>query len=217
MSWADTLAAPDDGIRFAGYAALFDKRDAGRDTIRPGAFTRTLLRYYDPALDYQPGTQRSWGQALAGQPKTIEVPTTMSAQTAARYVQQTARNANWSRETLSWRCAELDPTVAPGTLVSAYGLPGTWRVTDWEWSDTSIQLGLERVAPVASTNGNSDPGRANVAADRIISPTNMLAYEVPWDGQSSGDTPIIQAALSSSGSGWTGAAIYVDQGAGNLT
>lgn len=176
-----------------------------------------VLRYYDPALDYQPGTQRSWGQALAGQPKTIEVPATMSAQTAARYVQQTARDANWSRETLNWRCAELDPAVAPGALVSAYDLPGTWRVTDWEWSDTGIQLGLERVAPVASTNGQSDPGRANVAIDQTVSPTTMTAYEVPWDGQGSGDTPIIQAALSSSGGGWTGAAIYVDQGSGNLT
>jgi len=29
-------------MRFAGYAALFDKRDSGRDTIRPGAFARTL-------------------------------------------------------------------------------------------------------------------------------------------------------------------------------
>jgi hypothetical protein len=176
-----------------------------------------VLRYYDPALDYQPGTQRSWGQALAGQPKTIEVPATMSAQTAARYVQQTARDANWSRETLNWRCAELNPSVAPGTLVNAYGLPGTWRVTDWEWSDTGIQLGLERVAPVTSTNGNSDPGRANVAVDQTVSPTTMVAYELPWDGQGNGDTPIIQAALSSSGSGWTGAAIYVDQGSGNLT
>ncbi len=35
-------AEPDDGLRFAGYAALFDRRDAGRDTIRPGAFARTL-------------------------------------------------------------------------------------------------------------------------------------------------------------------------------
>jgi HK97 family phage prohead protease len=34
--------ASEDGLRFAGYAALFDKRDAGRDTIRPGAFARTL-------------------------------------------------------------------------------------------------------------------------------------------------------------------------------
>lgn len=32
----------DSPLRFAGYAALFDKRDAGRDTIRPGAFARTL-------------------------------------------------------------------------------------------------------------------------------------------------------------------------------
>lgn len=28
--------------RFAGYAALFDIPDAGRDTIRPGAFARSL-------------------------------------------------------------------------------------------------------------------------------------------------------------------------------
>ncbi len=29
-------------LRFAGYAALFNKRDAGRDVILPGAFVRTL-------------------------------------------------------------------------------------------------------------------------------------------------------------------------------
>jgi HK97 family phage prohead protease len=29
-------------LRFAGYAALFDKRDGGRDVIRAGAFARTL-------------------------------------------------------------------------------------------------------------------------------------------------------------------------------
>lgn len=29
-------------MRFAGYAALFDRRDAGRDTIRAGAFVATL-------------------------------------------------------------------------------------------------------------------------------------------------------------------------------
>ncbi|HWU02221.1 MAG TPA: HK97 family phage prohead protease [Novosphingobium sp.] len=42
---AENAAAPKrpaDPMRFAGYAALFDKRDAGRDTIRPGAFARTL-------------------------------------------------------------------------------------------------------------------------------------------------------------------------------
>ena len=38
----------DGSFRFAGYAALFDKRDAGRDTIRPGAFARTLAERREP-------------------------------------------------------------------------------------------------------------------------------------------------------------------------
>ncbi len=40
--------AADGSLRFAGYAALFDKRDAGRDTIRPGAFSRTLAERREP-------------------------------------------------------------------------------------------------------------------------------------------------------------------------
>ncbi|GGC38067.1 hypothetical protein GCM10011371_26850 [Novosphingobium marinum] len=35
-------------LRFAGYAALFGKRDAGRDMIRKGAFARTLAGRRDP-------------------------------------------------------------------------------------------------------------------------------------------------------------------------
>ncbi|MFM5918209.1 MAG: HK97 family phage prohead protease [Novosphingobium sp.] len=35
-------------LKFAGYAALFDKRDSGRDRIRPGAFKRTLAERRDP-------------------------------------------------------------------------------------------------------------------------------------------------------------------------
>lgn len=35
-------------MRFAGYAALFDRRDAGLDTIRRGAFARTLANRVEP-------------------------------------------------------------------------------------------------------------------------------------------------------------------------
>ena len=35
-------------LRFSGYAALFGKRDAGRDLIRPGAFARTLAERQKP-------------------------------------------------------------------------------------------------------------------------------------------------------------------------
>ena len=35
-------------LRIAGYAALFDLPDGARDTIRRGAFTRTLHERHDP-------------------------------------------------------------------------------------------------------------------------------------------------------------------------
>lgn len=35
-------------MRFAGYAALFGRPDAARDTISPGAFARTLAERQDP-------------------------------------------------------------------------------------------------------------------------------------------------------------------------
>lgn len=35
-------------LRFAGYAALFDKADAARDRIRRGAFSRTLANRSEP-------------------------------------------------------------------------------------------------------------------------------------------------------------------------
>lgn len=35
-------------LRFAGYAALFDRRDAGRDVIRKGAFARSLAQRNEP-------------------------------------------------------------------------------------------------------------------------------------------------------------------------
>jgi uncharacterized protein len=35
-------------LRFAGYAALFDIADAGRDTIRRGAFAKTLASHRPP-------------------------------------------------------------------------------------------------------------------------------------------------------------------------
>ncbi len=37
-----------EALRLAGYAALFDKCDAGHDTIRPGAFARTLAERGSP-------------------------------------------------------------------------------------------------------------------------------------------------------------------------
>ena len=46
--------------RFAGYAALFDRRDGGRDVIRAGAFARSLAA-------------RRWGSSTYG-PLVVDLP-----------------------------------------------------------------------------------------------------------------------------------------------
>lgn len=48
-----------------------------------------------------------------------------------------------------------------------------------------------------------DPGRANPPADVLLAPTELAAFELPWEG-------------TGSGAGWKGAALYVDRGDGQL-
>ncbi|HZV08841.1 MAG TPA: phage tail protein, partial [Novosphingobium sp.] len=176
-----------------------------------------ILRYYDIALDYQPGSQRAPGQPLPGQPKSIDLPAAITALNAFGLIAQTARNTNWARQTIAWRCAQLDPAVAPGAVVSLPDKAGQWRVTEWEWRDTGIELALERLAPTAGTSAAVYAGAASLAADVAVGASALFAYELPWDGTGSNAQTLIQAAVSSASSGWAGAAILVDDEAGALT
>ena len=63
-------------LRFAGYAALFDRRDAGRDTIRPGAFARTLAEGRDPLpllWQHRPDLRIGWVETLAEDARGLRV------------------------------------------------------------------------------------------------------------------------------------------------
>ena len=63
-------------LRFAGYAALFGKRDAGRDTIRPGAFARTLAGRTTPLplfWQHRPDLQIGWIESVAEDARGLRV------------------------------------------------------------------------------------------------------------------------------------------------
>ena len=63
-------------MRLAGYAALFDKVDAGRDTIRRGAFARTLAARQDPLPLYwqhRPDQRIGWVESAAEDAKGLRV------------------------------------------------------------------------------------------------------------------------------------------------
>lgn len=68
-----------DAVRFAGYAALFDRIDAGRDLIRPGAFTANLeaRRLSGDAIpllwQHRPDQQIGWVERIGEDERGLRV------------------------------------------------------------------------------------------------------------------------------------------------
>lgn len=191
----------------AGYA-----RKRAEETQQPVR----VLRYYDVDRDFQPGAQRASGRPLPGQPRAIELPAALTAGDARLLVETAAQRSQWSRQTISWRVTSHNPAVRPGAKVSLPGHPGLWRVESWEWHDQGIDLSLVGLAPSGALTLLADPGRASQASDVVAAPTALIATELPWDGNATTPVPLILAAASSTSPGWSGAALYVDQGDGAL-
>ncbi|MDE8650816.1 phage tail protein [Novosphingobium album (ex Liu et al. 2023)] len=214
----EPIALPEPAVAVAddafGGAAGFSRRRLPQADPAPA-----VLRYYDRDRDYQPGLQRAAIRPSPGQPRTIELPAAMNADAARSLIERTARKLDWSRDRIAWRMAALDSAIAPGACVTLPDRAGTWRVLDWEWRETGVELSLARIAPTgadAAPGGAADPGQHNPPADLAAPPTSLLAFELPWTGNGSGDAPSPFAALSSPGANWSGAALYRDNGDGAL-
>ena len=208
-----TEAAMAQGDGNFGSAAGFRRSRTPPPVAAPG-----LLRYYDVDRDYQPGLQRAPGRPPSGQPIALELPAAMAAGDAQHLIGTAARRSRWARESLAWRTCELNPQVAPGAVVTVPGQPGLWRVTEWEWRQSGVELALIRAAPPVAAPGNpaSDAGRANLAPDVPAAASQLAAFELPWDGAGTADTVNLFAATSSASTGWSGAALYADRGDGDL-
>jgi hypothetical protein len=219
IALAEPAQAVGDGD-FGGRSGLSRRREP-----LPAA-SPEVLRYYDVDRDYQPGSQRASVRTGAGQPRTIELPAALSAARARVLAEAAARRAGWRRETIAWRCASLDPAVAPGAVVTLPGQAGRWRVAEWEWREGGVELTLARVVPTGADAAPAvavDPGRINPPSDLAVPATVLAAFELPWEGGAAaggysggGDVPALYAAVSAGASNWRGAALYADRGDGDL-
>lgn len=212
IALAEPAISVDDGD-FGGGSGYARRRSAPRE--RP----LEVLRYYDIDRDYQPGSQRASGRPGPGQPRTVEVPASMTASTALSLADRMRQKADWSRDKLSWRTCELDPLVGPGSIVTVSEFPGRWRVQEWELRDRGIEFSLARVVPDgtdAPPPALVDPGRINSFPDLPAPATKLAAFELPADGSGSANTARVFAAVSSTGSNWSGAALFSDDGSGSL-
>ena len=195
--------------------ALWEEGDFGRQSgsararsdQRPDSFS--ALRYYDPARDYQPGLQHAGSKN--GQPRTYQFPGALAASDAQELARKAgARNAA-TADRLSWRLAELDPSLKPGSLVTLPDVAGTWKVSSWEWRERGVELELVRFRIPQSAETNADPGTGWSPPDRLHGETVLRVFETPWDGVGSATARRTYAAASSRGGRWAGAALYAMQ------
>ncbi|QPC98555.1 phage tail protein [Qipengyuania soli] len=199
--------------------ATWDQGEFGREDGRArarGSLTAnalSALRYYDPARDYQPGMQRAEGGATATQRRTLEFPGVLSAQDARMLLREASMREAIGQETLSWRVAQLDPALGPGSKVKVPGIPGTWRVAEWEWRGAGIELQLVRHLQQGAFHAvTSDPGDGWHPPDREIGATSLRVFELPWDGHGSNEEVRIFGATSAPAGPWAGAALFAQQG-----
>ncbi|GAA0269883.1 hypothetical protein GCM10009127_07360 [Alteraurantiacibacter aestuarii] len=171
------------------------------------------IRYYDTTRDFQAGLQRAGGRARAGRSRIIEFPGALEAENARDLASKAAERASWARESLSWRVAELDPGLEPGQVVRVPGRKGYWRIINWEWRESGVELELQRMPHGPARSTIADAGQSLTTPDMMATPTVLRAYELPWDGKGPAEQRQVFAAASSSTAGWTGSALYaVEEG-----
>ncbi|MEL7199862.1 MAG: phage tail protein [Pseudomonadota bacterium] len=170
------------------------------------------LRYYDESLDYQPGVQRAFGRRMGGSEVMIDLPVSMKAEGAKELVNAKAHHSRWHQEENTWITAELNPEIMPGASVSLPDVTATWRVVSWEWRESGVEYGLQRMSPVLGQSVGADSGSANTARDMAVTPTILTAIEVPPSGIMNASRSEIYAVATSESSGWRGAALFVEEG-----
>lgn len=193
----------DDGD-FGMLEGQLRRRDAG-ERPRPD-----VLRYYDIARDFQPGTQRATGRSTNDRARTIEFPGALAAGTARSLIDNAALESLRQRDVLLWRGVELDPAVQPGSVVTAPGVAGKWRVASWEWRERGVELELVKLGGASPAAAQSDAGRAWSAPDLEVTPTILRAFELPLEASGQLDVPAIFAATMSHSAGWPGASLFAE-------
>lgn len=205
---ADIVTLPDQ------LAAIGPDEEQARQMQRAGPPARapSALRYYDEERDYQTGVQRSIGTRFIGRELMIDLPATLTADGARQLANASANRARWQHETVIWRIGELDPRIAPGTVVRLPDTPGQWLLRSWEWFDRGIALELERLAPAAGMPRGTDAGEVLAPSDLPVPVTRLAAIEFPPDPGANPAAPQIFAAATAENSAWRGAALFAVQG-----
>lgn len=172
------------------------------------------ILYYERDRDYQPGLQRS-RRAAGGPGQRIELPAALNAGQAKTLADRRLAES-WSRRAsakirVPWRWCPL----RPGDRIDLPGQYGGWRVREWSFDRTGIELALEGDG---AASGQillaAEAGRAIVQSGQAQGPTVMSVMDLPPLFDEAPAAPSLWVAAAGSGAVWRRADLSasLDQG-----
>ncbi|WBO24694.1 phage tail protein [Sphingomonas abietis] len=173
------------------------------------------ISYYDPALDYQLGSQSARRDVSARRAGTIALPAMIDAATARGIVE--ARLAReWAGRTIAqiavpWRHLDL----AAGALVTLPGHSGRWRITERRFEAMRLTLTAQRLAGGGGVLPPASAGSGLPQADVPLGPTSLALLDLPSLGDDLAAAPTLLIAAAGVSAGWRRAALSLslDDGA----
>lgn len=208
----------DDGLESAGVLDAVNAltRLNGRDVVpvrqvRDPAETVPrvyAIRHHDFARDYQVGLQKAVRSGTGRREVQVDVPAVLSA-TQARAMAERQMAAAWkARHRIEMICGWSALLLPSGCVVAVTGQSGLWCVTDSEWLAMGVTLSLQHLAVGAVPTGEAFSGTAQVAADHIHGPTQLVLADLPGLGDAVASAPVVVAAAAGASPGWRRAMLF---------
>ncbi|WP_230481060.1 phage tail protein [Sphingomonas sp. Leaf21] len=198
----------DEGMAARG-AGQRGRRAVTADAVLPASVT---VAHYDPARDYQIGTQRA--RRVGGvRDERLDLAAALDAATARTLAEDrlTRRLAERVRRTVTLGPEAL--AIGPGDVIGIAGETGRWRVVEAAWEAMAVRLSCVPVSGAAPVLGASS-GRIARAADRTVGATRLIAFEAPPLSDELLSAPRL-TIIAAGGPGWRQAnlAYSLDDGA----
>ena len=205
---AGELGAFADGAK-AGAKLALDRQAAG--TLNEAL----TIGYYDPALDYQVGSQSARREVSARRAGAIDLPAAVSA-SAARGIVEARLAREWAGRTsaqlaLPWR--HLD--IATGAILTVPGQAGRWRVTERAFEGMALTLTARRLPSTSADAPPASSGSGLSQPDLVQGATTLALLDLPSLGDDPPTSPTLLIAAAGASAGWRKAALTLspDDGA----
>lgn len=165
------------------------------------------LSHYDPARDFQIGTQRAERPGAGWREEATDMAVAIEATNARGIARTRLLRAEIARVR---RRAVLDVGaigIAPGAAVTLPGSDATWRVTQASVERLRVTLDLVAVSVAPAAGGMADPGRVSAANDLATGTTLIEVAELPPLDDAVASVVQVAVFAAGTGAGWRQAAL----------